>query len=342
MFGMTRQSQIEICEGECERMSKPKIRLQRLLTGLLVFGIVVSTVGCSFKKVDIEPTKFPESSVKTKAGNIEFIDLGMSESTLITTEATTILVDTGSVDSYDTLREHLKGNKVNTIDCLIVTSPIPKINGAAQRVVEDYKVRSVLVPKWSNDVINKYESYIQFNNACIKNSIKMINTNYGYKATVGGIKIQALGPQSDFYNDENDYAMITRFTFGGMVMLNMSTAGNAAEQELTSGRFTIQSDILRSSKLNVKGANSNEFINTVSPKIIVAPGSGKGYKQPRKEVEDTIKQRETELVKLKEHGTVYICTDGRNIGLTSDYYRTNGANGAGGLEKALNNKDSIG
>lgn len=293
--------------------------LKRLLLSIIACALTVSASGCSASK-ELPATAFPISAVENQVGLISFIDLGMGESTLIQAGTTNILIDAGNSGSYNDLREFLKSKKITTIDCLIVTNPADDYAGGAASLLNDYKVRLVLVPKWTSEVINSREGYVKFSNEVTKQGIPVKNTNYGFKASIGQVKVLSLGPQSEVYNDPENYSQILRFSLGGTTYLHMSGAGSDAEQELVSGRLVCQSDIIRTSRLSVKGSNSDELLSTVAPTIAIAPGSGRSYKNSRSEILDTYEKRKVELLQIRDHGTVTVATDGRVFGVTSEAY----------------------
>ena len=290
----------------------------------MALAITMGSTGCG-KKKEIPATQYPISAVEHQVGIISFIDLGMGESTLLEAGGVTILIDTGSSGTYDTLKEFLKAKGLRAVDALIITNPQDDYCGAAAQFVEDYRVQQVLVPKWSADIINKYQHYIDFNTAVIKKGIPVRNTSYGFQGTVGQVKMITLGPQSDFYSDIGDYSQIIRFSLGGVTYLHMSACGTVAQQELISGRFVCQSDIMRTPRLSVKKGTISEFVGVVDPKVVIAPGSGKGFKSARDENLNEYTNRNIEVFEMVDHGTVTMATDGRDFGFTSDYYQNQDA-----------------
>lgn len=295
-------------------------KLQRAICLVLCCTAILGSLTACDAQKDIPMTAYPVTAVENKAASITFLDMGMGEATFIEAGSSTVLVDTGNSDSYSTLTTFLHSKRVSTIDCLVITNPQADYCGAAKDLLDDFKVRMILIPKWSAEVVNKYQHYIDFNTKAIQKSIQIKNTSYGFSGKVGQIKLLALGPQSDTYIDMDDYAQIIKVSLGSVTCLLMGSAGADAEQELVSGRYNIQSDIVRTSRLSVKGANSQEFVETVNPTIVVAPGSGKGFKSAKSDAVNQYEKHEAELFQLKDHGTVTLVTDGRVFGLTSEYY----------------------
>lgn len=293
--------------------------MKRLLAGFV--GLTLCLSGCSFgKEKVIEPTAYPPSSVTKEAGIITFMDIGTTTPVLIQNGGYSILVDTGDTDSYSSLKSELESRSISAIDCLIITSPLSERTGAASKLLDDFNVRKVLQPKWSQEVKTSTSSYVEFSNKLQTKSVPFTYTSYGFNAQLGSVKFTALGPQGDFYKDDKNFSMIGKFQFGMVSMLYMSSAYGPAEQELVSGRINTKSDILCVGTMREKESNLDEFVSTVHPSIVLIPGGGK---EPSQTMVEKYTDINSEVHWVKDHGNIVITTDGKNIGLTSDYYNMN-------------------
>jgi competence protein ComEC len=164
------------------------------------------------------------------------INVGQGDSILIQSpfNQNVILIDTGSIYNYRSLKSYLDAQSIRKIDVLIITHDDSDHNGNVKVLSEDYEIREILLKGKDINLDLISLDYLDFN-----------QTN----------------------NDDNDSSLIytmnllnTRFLFMG----DLSVQG---EYELLNDYPYLEADILKIGHHGSKTSTSDELLQRVKPKI---------------------------------------------------------------------------
>lgn len=188
---------------------------------------------------------------------IYFINVGQGDAILIKNKNNIVLIDTGGNKSIDlaqkTLIPFFNKKQINHIDLLITTHNDFDHSGAAQSLMNNFKVNAYKAS--ANDF------------PCSIGDLTFENLNH-YKS-----------------NDENDNSLVFNLSFMGKKFLLMGDASINVEKFLIDKKLDINCDILKVGHHGSKTSSSEAFIKTSSPyEAIISVGESNLYGHPDKEV----------------------------------------------------------
>ena len=82
---------------------------------------------------------------------VHFIDVGQGDSTLITCEGHSMLIDTGEATKGTAIQNYLQKQKINKLDYLILTHPDSDHIGGAPVIITKFNIDKVFVSNYEKD-----------------------------------------------------------------------------------------------------------------------------------------------------------------------------------------------
>lgn len=219
---------------------------------------------------------------KSRSPEVIFFNVSQGSAVFVRTLQGAKILINGGPDS--TILESL--SKViplwdNKIDLIILTNPKHSNLGGLIQVLERYNVKNVL---WTEIKRNTGE-YKEWEKSVKAEGAKVFAAQAGQKITFSQSTpqnnyIEVLYPfenlQGKTVRNLDNTSIVLRLVFGKNSILLEGDIGPSVEKELMKGGIKLDSDILELSKCKNKTATSEEFLNKVSPKIIlISAGKGK-------------------------------------------------------------------
>ena len=196
-------------------------------SGLLLTAVFLafSVFGCSALKED------PGLSVDADGTlRVHYIDVGQGDCTLLQTpDNKNILIDTGNPENYDTINIYLKAQKVEKIDVMIITHPHSDHMGSAEKILKNYAVESVYLPKVAHNTM-LFENFMK---ALSEKGLKANAAYAGVSIPAGdAVSIDLFSPiEGKSYAELNDYSPIARVAYGETSFLFTGDGENEDEQD---------------------------------------------------------------------------------------------------------------
>lgn len=230
---------------------------------------------------------------------LHFIDTGNSDSILIQNSGKFALIDGGDRDDDALVSDYLLQNGVTELEYLVITHYHADHLGAADSVVNNFDVKTTLVPNGSADT-QVYKDFI--------NSL----ANKGLSASVPLEKtVMPLGTASlTFYNtyggnsNENDNSLVTLINSGNRKALLTGDAESSVEASLTDIGDV---DVFKAGHHGSSTSNSSILLDSITPEhIIVTVGANNKYGHPSNEVMSRFKDRNIPVYRNDEQGTIVV------------------------------------
>ncbi|WP_252225464.1 ComEC/Rec2 family competence protein [Clostridium sp. ZBS2] len=244
---------------------------------------------------------------------IHYIDVGQGDSELIQVDNKNILIDAGCNDSK--ALNYLKSIGINKLDYVIVTHPHEDHIGGMTSVINNFEIGEFYAPK-VNHTTKTFENMVKsLQNKCLKITAPKV----GDTLTIGNATMQFLAPNSDKYEDLNNYSIVTRLKYGNKAFIFTGDAESLSEGEILAKQLDIQSDVLKLGHHGSYSSTSNEFLNKVNPKYaIVSCGKNNDYGHPHKETTDKLNKKGIEIFRTDTNGTIIATCDGNNISFNTN------------------------
>ncbi len=248
---------------------------------------------------------------KDKYLKVDFFDVGQGDSIFIeASNKNQVLIDGGpSSQVLEKLGKEMPFYD-RTIDLVILTHSDSDHLFGLLDVLKNYKVKSILYTG-----IGKNSAEFQEWQDLIKKENADINISQaGQKIVLSSnplIYIDVIFPPKDSsFSNNNDASIISRLNFNATSFLFM---GDATEK-VYSGLSNVDSDVLKVAHHGSKDSYSQDFINSVSPKIaVISVGKDNKYGHPDVSVLENLNKSGIQVLRTDESGDIRFLSDGKII-----------------------------
>ena len=255
---------------------------------------------------------------------IYFIDVGQGDSTLIITPYNKkILIDGGGSElgnfsvGENTLVPYLLDRKIKTIDYLIISHFDTDHVDGLLTVMEDLKVKKVIICKQGeiNDNLKKFKQIVK--NKKIK--IQVVDKKDRLRIDKDSY-FDILWPDSKNLISENilnNNSIVCKFNYKSFSMLFTGDIEKKAEKQILE-EYKNNLNILSSTVLKVghhgsKTSSTMEFLEAVKPRIaLIGVGENNTFGHPNEDVIERIKKSGTKIYRTDQNGEISIIVNNKN------------------------------
>ena len=279
------------------------MKIKSIISAILIIVITFCISGCS---VEI---KLTDNSDNVR---VHFLDVGQGDSIFIElTDVKSMLIDASTAEYGEGIADYIKDNGYSKIDYLVATHPHADHIGGMQDVVEQLEIGEIYMPKASSTT-KTYKNLLK----AIKAKGNKINTakagNTIYSDSSLGIDI--LAPNSDSYEEINDYSVVIKLVYGSKSFLFTGDAEKLSENEITAD---VSANVLKVGHHGSSTSSSDKFIKRVNPEYaVISCGEGNSYGHPHKETIKTLNKYDIEIFRTDTMGTIIAQTDGESLEIT--------------------------
>ena len=279
------------------------MKIKSIISAILIIVITFCISGCS---VEI---KLTDNSDNVR---VHFLDVGQGDSIFIElTDGKSMLIDASTAEYGEGIADYIKDNGYSKIDYLVATHPHADHIGGMQDVVEQLEIGEIYMPK-AAATTKTYKNLVK----AIKAKGNKINTakagNTIYSDSSLGIDI--LAPNSDSYEEINDYSVVIKLVYGSKSFLFTGDAETLSENEITAD---VSANVLKVGHHGSSTSSSDKFIKRVNPEYaVISCGEGNSYGHPHKETIKTLNKYDVEIFRTDTMGTIIAQTDGESLEIT--------------------------
>lgn len=242
---------------------------------------------------------------------VSYIDVGQADSILIKKGSHAMLIDGGNVEDGRTVVSYIKSKGITDLDYVIGTHPHEDHIGGLTDVIESLTVKKVIMP----DAVSTTNAYKNLLNAIDSKELSITRPVYGASYDLDGAKFTVLAPNSDKYDDLNDYSVVVKLVNGSNSFLFTGDAGTQSESEmLAKNSAVLKSDVLKVGHHGSSTATSQAFLDAVAPTYaIISVGTNNDYGLPDEEVLNRLATKGVHVFRTDKQGTIIATSNGKKI-----------------------------
>ncbi|WP_055070800.1 ComEC/Rec2 family competence protein [Clostridium massiliamazoniense] len=264
---------------------------------LLIFILLITTNNFFSKRNYIKNLK------------VHYIDVGQGDATLIEYLDKKILIDCGPNSNESNLLKYLSGLNINKIDYIFITHPHEDHIGNLDKIIANYKVTSIFMPKvnFESEDLSKSLSLIKNKN------ITLYNLNKDFKIKFDeNFYLEIFSSSKKNYENINNFSPLIKVIFKKDSFL--FTGDNEELGELEFINKDINVDILKVGHHGSNTSSTNIFLEKVSPKIsIISCGKNNSFNHPNPKVLERLNKLNNKIYRTDEDGTIIINSYGKSI-----------------------------
>lgn len=253
----------------------------------------------------------PMETLAADPGTMEvhFLDVGQGNSTLITCDGHSMLIDAGEDSKGTLIQNYLNKQKVESLDYLVLTHPDSDHIGGAPVIISKFKINKVFVSNYEKD--NKtYQKLIQ---SLDNKRLKSVTPDVGAQYTLGKATITFLAP-NDEYDNPNDSSVALLVQNGENRFLFTGDAQEAAEKDILATGLDISADVYLAGHHGSRTSTCEDFFEAVNPSCaVISCDEGNSYGHPHAQTLNTFRTNRVKVYRTDEDGTIIATSDGKNI-----------------------------
>ena len=243
---------------------------------------------------------------------VHFIDVGQGDSIFVQLpNKQTALIDGGDIDNPKAVTDYLAKQNIKKIDYLLVTHPHTDHLGSLPEIVRTYQIGKIYMP----DVTSNTDVFKSLLKEIRKKGLKITPARGGMDIlceTSLGFKI--LAPNSDKYDDVNDYSIVAKLTYGSTSYLFTGDSESTSEYEMIKHGYDLKADVIKIGHHGSSSASNNAFLKAVNkPDYAVISVGNNDYGHPHKEVLARLLASGAKILRTDQDGTIIISSDGKTL-----------------------------
>ena len=244
---------------------------------------------------------------------LTMIDVGQADSFLLMQEGKTALIDCGTRSTGEDVVEYLNSIGVTKIDYVFGTHPHDDHMGGMYDVITNIEIGKIIIPEVESGKVTA-NWYIKLMDEIKTNNYNIEYAEVGNVYELGNADMKVIGPITKFPSNTNNYSTVLKVTFGEMDIIMTGDAEIEVEEEILISGENIDAEIYKVGHHGSDTSNSEEFLDAITPEYaLISTKVGNKYEHPIKSTMEKLKERNIEVYRTDENGTVTVTITHDNV-----------------------------
>lgn len=280
---------------------KTKLHKIIIIAVVIITTAIISVTGCLEKAfVFFGLKRLPDS-----ADAVRFVDVGQGDCTLVQSDGTVMLIDTGDASNAISLCNYIRSLGFEKIDRVIITHPHSDHLGGLRTICQRMQVDSVYITTVPPSDLRDREVFDGFKESYSGEIVSLAEMD---DFRFGGFDVSTV-----FFDenaaDENDRSAVISIRFGEYDFL---VTGDISGNDVN---INHSADVLKIAHHGSQTGTSAELLDAVKPDYaVISVGADNSYDHPSDEVLSRLKEWETKIYRTDCNGMVsFFLNDGMQI-----------------------------
>jgi competence protein ComEC len=299
----------------CQNKTARQLFLSNILLIFLILLAVTFPIGCSSQSQvttneDINQAETLKQNQKNNTLKVHYIDVGQADCALIQYEEHAMLIDAGNNDDADLITEYIRAQGISKLEYIIGTHPHEDHIGSLDTVINSFDIGKVYLPK----VTNNTRTFMDLVSALQNKGLKVSQPVPGSSFQLDEVSCIILAPNSNQYEELNNYSIVIKVIFGDNSFLFTGDAESISEQEMLANGYDLSADVLKVGHHGSSSSTTTEFLSQVQPKYaVISVGKNNDYGHPHRETIANLISSNTIVFRTDQCGTIIASSDGKTI-----------------------------
>jgi beta-lactamase superfamily II metal-dependent hydrolase len=321
-----------IAMANCKSDRKHKLaRAILVIVALAVVTVIGTFLGLGDYSPGTEGTTLQQTTAPTNSTQngthistpegeliLTMIDVGQADSFLLEQGGETALIDCGTRSTGKDVVQYLNDHGITHIDYIFGTHPHDDHMGGMYDVITSVDVGKVIIPEVEAGT-STANWYIKLMSELSTGSYEVQNPKVGDMYYLGDAEIEVIGQLSDADGNTNNYSTVMKVSFGKMDIVMTGDAETEVEKVILQSGQDISAEILKVGHHGSDTSTSNDFLDAVNPKYaLISCKVGNKYEHPTKSTMDKLENRNIEVYRTDECGTVVLAITPTDVTFSSE------------------------
>lgn len=240
---------------------------------------------------------------------VHFIDVGQGDSIFIELPNNeTMLIDAGEIGQGDLVSTYIFSQGYDTIDYVVATHPHSDHIGGMPDVLNTFNIGSF----YMTEAISTSSIFEQTLDKVVDSGA---DTHYVMAGDVivdsDELLCEVVAPKVIDNDEMNNNSIVLKLTYGDNKFL---FTGDAEKHEEDGIWTNIKCDVLKIGHHGSDSSSTSNFLKKVEPKYaVISCGLGNSYGHPTDEVLKRLNDRNIDVFRTDQQGTIVFKADGKNI-----------------------------
>ncbi|MGN0455739.1 MAG: ComEC/Rec2 family competence protein [Acutalibacteraceae bacterium] len=251
----------------------------------------------------------PEPVQSDSEVRVTVLDVGQGDSIFIELpDNRCMLIDSGESEYGDTVADYISAAGYKKIDYLVATHPHADHIGGMKKAVNSFDIGNIYMPRASTDT-KTFEKLLK---AIDDKGLKINTAKAGVSILAeDNLSIDIIAPNSESYEELNNYSAVIKLTYGKVKFLFMGDAEKESEGEITAD---VSADFVKVGHHGSKTSSSEEFVSRVGARVAaVSVAEENDYNLPNEATLSRWRQSGAEVMMTKDKGNIVAETDGESL-----------------------------